>query len=476
MPERQDSSSVNLTDVFSVQVTTDTVLSMEMMTSPVNKSLSHAITSDEQAAMFYLPMVLAGFVGTAAVMFAVAICFLFLWLQQCCFSVRRKFSPSHLPEQTIKVENKKKDAIKEKKPTKQETKNSKTKEKVKDDDKPVNDRYASHIYETVEYALPDLKKPSKEALNGTENTVKKEENSIAKNDSNKSTKSDTLDSGIGLDAENNGGKEKVDNNNDTATTSAETSNEQKDSGKKVKFDDATEEQTGSDTKKPITLSRRKKWLQRNRTVGVAFLMYLYCFFLIPFGVEQFYGRYLPILRINRDIKLNNKDCCFLLFTFWMCVALGRLLSGAISRCLFPNGIAIPSIAISILSVAVMCAYATKFSIVLWVFTASLGLCIGPFLSGSLVWADAFLSTAPKAIALAIAMAFLGAALFGWLGGVLIEYFGGSITIFYLTTAGCILHLLLYLPVAHSLGSKKFFRNTARKGHELILLNSSQTYV
>lgn len=480
------------------------VTSVVVNTSLVN---FHPVISEEQRdSAVYLPMVLASFVAIAVFSFVIAVGFLFLFMQQCAYSVRRKFTPYNnysSPGGDDASTNARRKVGDECKNCKRTAENSKSKIKSKvegdakqtkhekkqnisSDDKPIKDKFASHIYATVEDALPNLNKTTKAALIGTDSEQKS---------SKSAGENSNIDVGIEIDNVIGSGEKNNNDSDDEKITDSENTlqkTNKDESDKKVKFDSGDVE----DEQKPRPIRRQKlrkrAWLQRNRTVGVPFLMYLYSFFTIPFAIEQFYGRYLPVLRIYGEqveidvtqqdavaaqpLLLSNSECCHLLATFWLCVAAGRFLSATVSRCLFPNGIAISCLAICVLSTSVMCAYFTHYTLVRYLFTACLGLCVGPFLSGAFVWADAFLSPAPKSLALALACACLGWALTGLLGGVLVEYFGGSVTVIYLTTACCILHLLLYLPVAHSLGSRRFFRITARKGHETVLLNSSQTYV
>jgi predicted MFS family arabinose efflux permease len=142
----------------------------------------------------------------------------------------------------------------------------------------------------------------------------------------------------------------------------------------------------------------------------------------------------------------------------------------------PSAIALPCLVVSTLSSTALCAYVTRYTTIVWLFTACLGLALGPLLPGAYLWADVFLSPAPKALALALASAHLGSAVSVWLGGMLIEHLGGSITIFYLTAVCSVLHLATYLPLIRSLNERRYLRVTKRKGHELVLIGSSHTYV
>ena len=192
------------------------------------------------------------------------------------------------------------------------------------------------------------------------------------------------------------------------------------------------------------------WFQDGQTFDVPILMYLYVYFTLGFGLESSLGKFLWTFAENIQ-SAADIDAASLLSTFLGMIVIGRLLALSLSRVLPPNGIMVACLTTNVLAGVVLSAYGDKYHNIMWFFVVALGGFIGPILPGGLTWSNAFLSMAPKSIALAYCSASFGCTICSWLSGIIINYFSAP-SLMFLVAGISSVSIILYIPVMVKLGA------------------------
>ena len=263
----------------------------------------------------------------------------------------------------------------------------------------------------------------------------------------------------------------------------------------VRFRDADE--NGRKIKKKKKQKHRKRresrsatsnatWFQDDQPFDVPILMYFYVFFTLSVALQTVIAKYLPVYAerirpayhsISASVSSSASDdanttpvvtatsggldatATTMLTVFWSSFVVGRLLAVSLSRLAPPNALMIACLTLQTLSAVVLAVYGARYASLLWPFLVALGACIGPVQPGGLTWANIFLAVgAPKTVAVVYVAVGFGAALGGWLGGFVVDFFdGGGVgcgALMWLATAVGALAVLLYVPVAAKLGARR----------------------
>ena len=295
------------------------------------------------------------------------------------------------------------------------------------------------------------------------------------------------DSLQGGDHENseNGNGDSLDHKSDTEEKEElESDHQRKASSGHVTFS-VDEETIEAEKEKQATKSVKKRnkgqaktitpWFQGDQTFDVPMLMYLYVFFSLPLSVEMTMGNFLYVYAMESQLKMTTIFASFLLSIFWGMMAISRIFTVMMSNCLAPNAFMVTTLTLNLVSSILLATYGDRYLSVLWLFTALFGATLGPLLPGGLTWANIYLNYTPKAISLAICLSALGATLFSWLTGLLVDFYGIS-AMMYVVVCMSALSLLCYVPAMRGLATRRVFNIRMRRKRDMVLSNSQRTYL
>ena len=218
-------------------------------------------------------------------------------------------------------------------------------------------------------------------------------------------------------------------------------------------------------------SREGAWFLRGQTADLPMLMYFYVFFALSAAVESVFATFVVAFALANDRASASHVVAF----FWASSAASRLAYIGVSKCVPPNFIVIGNLTVSTVSSVILALYGGRYTVVLYMFTALLGISIGPITPGGFTWANAYLTRSSKSTALACCCSAAGMTLFPWLVAFLVDYFGTPVMLYTCTACG-VASMFLYLPVMHRLGSKKVFKKKVRRRNDFVYSNSEKAYV
>ncbi len=189
------------------------------------------------------------------------------------------------------------------------------------------------------------------------------------------------------------------------------------------------------------------WFQGGSLPSFQILFYVLVFYVLSLTPQIVFGRWLSIILENTDQQqpLERGTCLLLQTIFWSSFALGRLLLPLAFTCLTPNGLSISSLTLTLVATAILCVYAYKFQIFLWIFVCVTGTFAGPIFPAGLTKCNTFISYSGMGVALAFSLSFLGEGLLTWQTAFLFEYFRPE-SLMYLAVAAAGASFLLYLPI------------------------------
>ena len=218
-------------------------------------------------------------------------------------------------------------------------------------------------------------------------------------------------------------------------------------------------------------SREGAWFLRGQTADVPMLMYFYVFFALSAAIESVFATFVVAFALANE----RASASHVVALFWASSAASRLAYIAVSKYVPPNFIVIGNLTVSTVSSVILALYGGRYTVVLYMFTALLGISVGPITPGGFTWANAYLTRSAKSTALACSCSAAGMTLFPWLVAFLIDYFGTFVMLYTCTACG-VVSMLLYLPVMDRLGSKKVFKKKVRRRNDLVYSNSEKAYV
>ena len=227
--------------------------------------------------------------------------------------------------------------------------------------------------------------------------------------------------------------------------------------------------------KPKRQHRKAPWLLDNQPCSIQTLLHLYVFFTLAAAIETILSYSLYSYAIYSPVELSTSRAVLLLTVYLVAIVLSRMTALIGANVFPPNAFVLCLLVLSAISAGVLVLYGGRLTTVNWLFTALLGICIGPIIPGGFTWANVYLNFNWKSISLAYWLISIGMTLFGPFGAALFEY-NGYKAVLWLVLALTTTSVVLFAPTLSALQSHKVLQMPKNQNIDPVFEQSKHTYV
>ena len=188
--------------------------------------------------------------------------------------------------------------------------------------------------------------------------------------------------------------------------------------------------------------------------GLFVFIWLLVYFINVVGGEQLFGNFIRTFSVDQ-LKFPREEASFLDTTFWGSFTIGRFLGAVLSHCidikiLFPIDAVLNLIAVTFLDI-----FSTNSHATLWIFTAIVGLTIGPLFPAAISYANTQIQVGGVVLTLVVFSVGVGDFLYIWLTGHLYDAYGPRSVLYAEHVSATLVFLLavLFLICGHFHGNR-----------------------
>ena len=157
--------------------------------------------------------------------------------------------------------------------------------------------------------------------------------------------------------------------------------------------------------------------------GIIMLLLLFLYYMQVVGGEHVYGKWIYSFALETDTGFTKDQATLLVSLFWFCHMSGRGIGMILSKFIHITYIIIGDIAGLMVSSIALSIWGHKVPMVLWVFTAAMGLLVSPMFPAGLLWANLHMRINPITLTICMMGGSAGHLVYVYMGGFFLEYFG-----------------------------------------------------
>lgn len=194
----------------------------------------------------------------------------------------------------------------------------------------------------------------------------------------------------------------------------------------------------------------------NTIFGIKMFVLTFLYYVNIVGGERAYGKFIFSYAISCNSGFSTDQATFVNSLFWMFFTTGRGLAIILSKFIKPTILVSAELFLNIVTCVILCIWGYDVRIVLYIFSATIGLVLSPIFPGGMAFLNNYIRFKGMAVSIVFTGGAAGGMIYQWFTGLFFDVFGPMSLMFVMLAYSLIISAIFLLMICATYGRKDRF--------------------